>query len=354
MENNEKEKQRLSKIANEEMSKGFEIDPNDIPSAESLAKGQKIHAEALETVKEIYRTVEQGGKLNISKVRTVTASLISFSQESPSMFSKLVNLKGYDEYDYAHALNVAILCIALGKRLNKFLSDLQVLAMAGLLHDVGMELIPGKLHKKPGKLSAEEFQQIQNHTVLAYDIILASGLPKDVADAVLHHHERADGSGYPDGLTDRQIDKNAKVVALADVYDAITSDRIYGDAKTGPQTLKYLFQKSDELYDDTLVKYLVSMIGIYPAGTLVMLDSGEQAVVYKVMRDDLLRPKVLIVTDENGKKISPKYFDLTSYSIKTQEPFKKIVTAINPKDFNINPSKVINDFIKSASSGMRR
>ncbi|MDR2869393.1 MAG: HD-GYP domain-containing protein, partial [Deferribacteraceae bacterium] len=261
---------------------------------------------------------------------------------SPESFISITRIKDSDNYTYTHSVNVAVIAIYLGKRLGFSEQELHNLGFAGLMHDIGKMQIHEQILNKPGKLTNGEFTVVKMHALKGYMYLKSVGVTENsILTAVLHHHEKADGSGYPKALMDSQIPKFAKILSVVDVYDAITSDRAYHKGILPSDAMKLLFSWSGKRFNDALVRFFISIMGIYPAGTLIMLDTNELAVTLEPNKSASLRPTVLIVTDENMAPVEPYSFDLSSRNVATQAFHKSIVSAVNAKDFNINISQYV-------------
>ena len=321
----------------------------DAPTIAEIKQAQEIHSRARIETKTLLSDIKMGKSIDNKKAEAVVDELVTHCLHSPSVFASMTRLKSFDDYTFVHSLNVSIISIAIARRLGKTAEELENIGLAGLLHDIGKMRVPDNILNKPGKLNDKEFAVMRRHPELGYDILNKTNVSDDIKDAVLQHHEKADGSGYPNGLFDRQISAYAKVLSIADVYDAVTSDRVYHAGRTPSEALKMIFEGSGKHFNETLVKFFINIMGVYPIGTLVMLDSNEIAIVFELSKSDTMRPKVLIITDENGKTIKPRLYDLTSHSIQTKRYHKKIISAINPKDYSIDSNEIIDKFVNSGA-----
>ena len=208
---------------------------------------------------------------------------------------KLHKIRKYDDATFIHSLNVAILCNMFGHWINMPQDDLDVLTLAGLLHDVGKMKIPEEIIKKPGILTEEEYTEIKNHPRRGYNLLKPMKLDERIKKVALMHHERCDGSGYPDGLRGDQIDEFAKIVAIADVYDALTSARVYRGALCPFEVINMVVeQDGDKRFDP---KYLHPFLeGIVKSfiGCEVVLSDGEKGTIVAMHADELARPSVCV------------------------------------------------------------
>jgi HD-GYP domain-containing protein (c-di-GMP phosphodiesterase class II) len=219
----------------------------------------------------------------------------------------LVDIKSMDNYTYQHSVNVAVLSLILGMHLNLNRYELHDLCLGSILHDVGKVLIPKDIILKPGKLNDEEFNIIKQHTVKGYDYIKGcSDLSAPSRVIILQHHEKVNGEGYPDNRKINDIYKLSKIVAIADVYDALTSDRPYRSAMSPSEALEFIMANGGSHFDFEMVKIFSKIIVTYPEGTLVKLSSGDIAVVEETNPNFPLRPKLKIVKSNNAFNIGKR------------------------------------------------
>jgi HD-GYP domain-containing protein (c-di-GMP phosphodiesterase class II) len=221
----------------------------------------------------------------------------------------LVDIKSQDNYTYQHCVNVAVLSLVLGIQMQLDRFQLNNLCIGALMHDVGKVFIDDNILKKNGKLTSEEFEAVKMHTSKGYDylkgILDISPVSRIIA---LQHHERLDGSGYPEGKKGPEINKLARIVAIADVYDALTSDRPHRRAMSPNEAVEYILGSGQTLFDYEMVKAFSEAIVPYPEGTLVKLNTNDIAVVEQFSPHFPLRPIVKIVKSNHeqfiGKKIN--------------------------------------------------
>ena len=232
-------------------------------------------------------------RLNIDDCVYIANSIVEEIRECDSMIVETINLSTYDNYTYSHSVNVDILSVILGVALGLRDDELRKLSQAALLHDIGKTCVPIEIINKPGKLTEEEYAEVKNHPRYGYNMLRDNYEVSSVArNAILSHHENEDGSGYPRGLTSEKIHLFAKIIHIADVYDALTTKRVYKDAMNPADALEYLMGNAQRMFDKDMVATFMEYIAPYPLGVQVELSTGQKAYVIKNNRAMLSRPMV--------------------------------------------------------------
>ncbi len=224
----------------------------------------------------------------------------------------LLDIQAYDDYTYTHSLNVGVIGMVFAKHLNYDDEQIKEIGLGGFLHDVGKVKVPSELINKTGKLSAEEFETVQHHAKIGYNLIKKSDTLNDyVKKIVLLHHEKHDGSGYPLKLEGDQIEEHVAIIAIADYYDALTTERSYKKAFTMSETYNLIMKKSDVYFRSELVSLFLSKMGVfskerdhYPIGSFVLLNTDEVAKVVFKDNEMTSRPGIEIVRNKKGKILS--------------------------------------------------
>ena len=239
------------------------------------------------------------------KVKKSVDPMIDSVIRNPDACVWLARMKQEDQYTYQHSLGASIWAVALGRQLGLPKSDLRSLAIGGILFDVGKLGVDKDLIQTERPLTDAEFQQVRDHVKLGVEMIQGSGLMnQDVINMITHHHERHDGSGYPKKLRGDDIPVFARIAAIVDCYDAITSHRGYARAIPPSTAVKMLYQWKDIDFQGELVEAFIQAMGTYPAGTLVELSSGEVAVVVSEYRKRKLRPRVMVLLDADKQALA--------------------------------------------------
>lgn len=224
----------------------------------------------------------------------------------------MADLRSYDDYTFAHSVNVAVICSVIGIGLGYDSTRLRELVIAALLHDLGKLAIDTEVLNKPERLSKEEFEQMKRHTEISYDMLSERwDLSSAIKTAVRFHHENEDGSGYPKGLDGSELNQYAKILHVADVYDAMTSKRPYKEPYSSRETIEYLMGACGILFDLKSVEALLKYLPLYPKGTTVTLSNGEKALVVENSGNYNLRPLVRLMNGENIDLTRQENFNIT-------------------------------------------
>lgn len=254
---------------------------------------QQSFEKAVSTLKNLLIRVQGGDNIPVMEVREVVAPILSQFQSQPQVMLSLRHFAKMDSYAYEHAIAVGIISYMIAKWIKVPEKEWMQVALAGTLLDVGRTKIDRRILQKPGKLTTEEFEEMKKHTVYGYQIIKAShGLSEGVALAALQHHEREDGSGYPLGLPGTKLHLYSKIVAVADMYHAMCSDRIYQKAQSPYMVVEQLVQDSFGKLDPYIVRAFVDGITQFAAGTVVELSDGTIGKIVFTDRNQPTRPMV--------------------------------------------------------------
>jgi len=267
---------------------------------EGKKKAAEIFMDAIETMKDIIEAQHLDKNVNLRKMNTTVQTMVDNILENRDTFIGLTNLKMYDEYTFAHSVNTSLLASALGTFLRFEKPQVAALGVAGLLHDMGKANVPHEIINKPGKLTDVEWGVLKRHPIEGALILAGTaGVTKMAMVAAFEHHQHGE-QGYPSvGVQPHLF---SQIVSLADAYDAITAARVYYSIQTPPdQAIRILLKKRGTSFNPVLVKAFVNMMGLFPVGTVLKLDTGEVALVMHQTRD-LMRPWVLLLTKFDGSE----------------------------------------------------
>ncbi len=261
----------------------------------------ELRAEFITGIKSLYLSFKGSFDKNvmkqIEKISVTVTKLIDEIKNTEDFMVNIVDLKMYDDYTYHHSLSVAVIALTVGIALGLNDIELHQLGLSAVLHDIGKLMIPASIIQKPGRLTAEEFDLIKNHPLYGTKILPhRHDIPETVFDGILSHHERMDGSGYPSGLKDKEIPLSGRILAVADVYDALTSNRPYRLPSLPSEASEYIMGGTGTYFDEDVVSAFIRKVAPYPVGTCVRLSNGMTAVVVKNREEAPLRPIVRILS----------------------------------------------------------
>ncbi len=262
----------------------------------------RAYSDALHAVRGVMRDIESGRIPNSRKLDIVVDSMVSMAVKDHTTLLGLSMIKDYDNYTFNHSVNVGVLALALGAFMGKERDTLREINMAGLLHDIGKTRIEKVILNKPGKLSAVEFEAMKKHVETGAEIVgKMEGVNQRISDAVLGHHIKHNRQGYPEWARERNFGEVTDIVAVADCYDAMTTLRVYSTPITPKEAVDTMLRLAGTSLDGDLARKFVEMMGNYPVGALVRLDTNEIALVVRPNTMDSDAPEVKVVMDDNGK-----------------------------------------------------
>ena len=284
-----------------------------VRAAAEFARAAKICAQSKRAVTSMFNEARMGKAVDTAGAQKLVEEISASVSRNPGALISLARLKTADDYTYMHSVAVCALMVALSKQLGLDETQTRSAGIAGLLHDLGKALMPMDVLNKPGKLTDEEFNIIKTHPEEGYKLLLGSTGADEIAlDVVLHHHEKTDGSGYPKHLKDSEISRFAKMGAVCDVYDAITSNRPYKAGWDPAESLRKMAEWSNGHFDPTIFQAFVKSLGIYPIGSLVKLNSGRLGIVIDQTEKSLLTPRVKVFySTKASTRIKPEIIDLS-------------------------------------------
>jgi HD-GYP domain-containing protein (c-di-GMP phosphodiesterase class II) len=311
-------------------------------------RAKRTYAYALASVRDVTQKLTSQGGAGVRKIKRVVQNMVDLLSEDESVLLGMSTVRDYDDYTYTHSVNVAILSLCLGKHIGLSRLSLRRLGICGLVHDLGKLDVPLKILKKPGRLSVEEFREIEKHPLRSVFRIIrlraSSDLKAEIMLPPFEHHLKYDLSGYPRLNRKKPVSLLGRILAIADVFDAITSPRIYRPTAFSPdRALGMMLARAGKDFDPILLKAFVNMLGVYPLGTLLLLDTGEMGLVKGTPKTgDATRPRVVLLAfDGQGGFRKVKTVGLTERNPQTGLFFRNIQRTLHPSAYGIQPAKFL-------------
>lgn len=333
----EEKKEDKSSFSVADESNAADLEQSDLQKELKVAR--KVHARTRIFIDRALEDVRLGQAVNTDEAKQLVGEVANSITRSSHAMMWLTNMKERDEYTSIHSMNVCIMAVSFGRSIGMSKPELEIIGLGGLLHDLGKMLVPLDILNKPSKLTVEEFNVMKTHPMEGYKMLVEQGnLPPEVLDIVKHHHERRNGKGYPSQLAGDDISNMTRMVAIVDVYDAITSDRCYHDAISPYDALKNMYEWINEDFDKTIIEQFIKCLGIYPIGCAVELNLGHVGIVVSASEKSKLRPIVMLVVNSKGDKFpKPKLINLAHPKWRTgaQKLEVKRILSKNEYDFNI-------------------
>jgi HD-GYP domain-containing protein (c-di-GMP phosphodiesterase class II) len=304
---------------------------------EEMRRAATVRRQATGLVRTVMQDARLGKAIELDQVAPVVEKVVGSILRNPGALVGLLRIKTKDDYTFQHSVSVCTLLVSFCRSRAMDADTTYQAGLGGLLHDTGKALVPDSILNKPGPLTMEEFGIIKKHPKDGYDILSRSSEFGEIPlDITLHHHERWDSSGYPDKQGKGHISELAQMAAIVDVYDAITTDRCYHKGMAAAEALRKIFEWSKFHFNPVHAHEFIRCIGIYPVGTMVILESGRLAVVVEPHETNLLAPAVNVFFDTGKNRyITPKRVDLA-------RPFgfgggDRIVRHESPNKWKVDP-----------------
>lgn len=283
---------------------------------------EELKIESMRTVKSVFHTYRDRGfksqaflfDKTSENMASLVESIITQIQRNQETLSIMSDIFISDDYLFSHSVNVTIYAVALANELKLNQKQIRQLGIGAMLHDVGKIFLPEDVLKKTGQLTKDEFEIIKSHPELGFEFLRSSSdLPLLVAHCAYQHHERINGSGYPRGIASDEIHKFGKILGVADVFDAVTSQRVYRDAMLPQEGLDILYAGSGSLFDPDMVRLFRDTIAVYPNGVTVDLSNGARAIVVQQNKKLFNRPVVRVVS-MGHETVQPYDIDLSKHN----------------------------------------
>jgi putative nucleotidyltransferase with HDIG domain len=319
-----------------------------IDSEDQKKYSKEVYFKSIGLIKEVVDGINQQKTLNIRKAKRLMQNAVNAIIQDDSTLLGLANIKNYDEYTFNHSVNVAIYAIALGQRIGIPKKHLSHLGMAGLFHDMGKTKIPKEILNKIGKLSPEEWAIMRSHPVIGTELIMRmkewGELSTRMIEGAFEHHLRYDLTGYPRLTRKRKISLFGRIITIADFYDALVRPRVYNRFPyVSEKILGIMLERSGKDFDPAAVKVFINMIGIFPLGTLVLLNTNEMGIVTQIQEEAELidRPKVCLIYYGDGEYRKGKVVDLREMDEATKNFKRSVVKTLDPNEYNINVAEFL-------------
>lgn len=317
--------------------------PADQTTIEQEIAAVRAPYEALRAlVRNTFTDVHRGGPIGLSELITAVAPLADSAIRNADALVCFAQLRRKADFVALHSLRAGLLAVAFGRYLELPARELVTLGIGALLMDIGKQRLPTEIVNKPATLSEDEYQVAKGHVAWGAQLLrVTPGVPNAVIDMAHHHHERQDGSGYPQGLKGDQIPYLAQIGGMIDCYDALTSDRPYANAVSPHNALKKIYELRGRYFEPKLVEQFIQCIGIYPIGSLVELNTGDVAVVLSVSRTRRLRPRVrLVLQPDKSVYRPPQSVNLSQQTTEDGRPYE-IEHVLEPGAFGLRPAEYL-------------
>ena len=317
-------------------------------SKEKRQYSKEVYFESIGLVKDVVESVKHQKMLNVRKAKRLMQNAVNALIQDESTLLGLANIKNYDEAIFNHSVNVAIYAIAIGQRIGIPKKHLSYLGMAALFHDIGKTKIPKEILNKTGKLLAEESAMMRFHPIFGVETVMAmkewGELSSRMISAAFEHHLKYDLTGYPKPTHKRKLTLFGRIIGIADFYDTLVRPR--GDNRfpyISEKILGIMLERSGKDFDPALVKVFINMIGVFPLGTLVLLNTNEIGIVVQIQEDTALldRPKVILLYSSDGEYRKGEMADLGEVDESTGEFKRSIVRTLDPNQYHINVAEYI-------------
>ena len=296
-------------------------------------KIRRLYQEARELQGKFIRHLKAGEPIDITPLAAVAEEMVDTMFTHGDAMLCLARIRAKDAYLMEHSMNVAILLANFGRYLGLERNVLKELTLGGLLHDVGKIMTPDEVLNKPGKLTDEEFGVMRQHVVHSYDILSnTAGITPTMLEVAANHHERLDGTGYPQRLKGDQLSLYTRMSGIVDVYDAVTADRVYKQGMQPTQAFRILLKGIDQHFDAELVTKFIKCMGVYPVGTLVQLSNQRLAVVMQRNEQQPLKPMVKVIYHATQRH----YLEVQWLDLARNGGQESIESTVDPKEFGIN------------------
>ncbi|MCQ8106157.1 HD-GYP domain-containing protein [Methylomonas sp. SURF-2] len=339
-------KRRLGKFATHnkpltEPAMDYGSPPPKLGSFETeIGRAEDVYRQMSRYVAGTMQQVSHGKAIDTKQAKEAVAECVNSILQSPDAFLWLIQLKNRDEYTAQHSLNVCVLSIVLGRHINLSDTNLQNVGLCGLMHDMGKMLVPDTILNKPGRLEPDEMEIMRGHTTKGYELLQSSdNMYPGAIKTALMHHEMLNGQGYPNRLNQRDIPLFTRMVTIADIYDAMTSDRVYQKGRTHLEATGIMADMSGVNLEERLVTKFIESLGVYPPGCVVKLTNGAIAIVVEINELARLRPKIIVLLDADRQPLPEKVTNLADMPLDERGKLLTIKGIVRAGDYGIDIGK---------------
>lgn len=315
--------------------------PNLVPIEVEAAVAQKLYEDSVAFARDFMRSAQAEGVVDYEKSEGLVDDMIQSVARNHDALVSLSKLRACDEYTYTHCINVAVIAVAFGQFLGLAPDKLKSLGLSGLFHDLGKARVPLEVLNKPGKLTDEEFSVIKAHPLRSYQMLKERrAVGPDVLRGIVEHHEKHNGQGYPRGLSGDQISLFGRILALADIYDAITSRRVYKESISPSKSLKIMYGMKDQTFPASMLVAFIKFLGVYPVGSLVRLSDGSCGVVCESNPYRAHEPVVKVAFDAELRAAPIRKVDLSKTALAKGRRLE-ILECLDHERYGIDPARFL-------------
>lgn len=316
----------------------------EVPFGAEIKNADNIYQKTSKLLKRFMNNLAINKHLDIDEAKEAVDQVVKSVIKTPDALMWLTQLKKRDEYTSQHSMNVCVLSVALGRYIGLNETELKDLGLCGMLHDMGKMLIPSKILNKPGKLVGKEVKIMKYHTTLGLKILKKSKgrVPLSVINVAYSHHERVDGKGYPRGVGQEQLTRATRIVSICDMYDALTSDRVYRKGRSHLEAIDILTKMSGKHLDYALVLKFIECLSVYPPGSIVELTNDEVGIVVEVNQEEKLRPQIITLLGKDKKPKKEKLINLAKRETDFEGDVYTIRRTVHAGDYGIDIMKFYN------------
>jgi HD-GYP domain-containing protein (c-di-GMP phosphodiesterase class II) len=316
------------------------VEPDDqrttLPAVEELERARRLYRETTAVVRNLMSASRSGRQVDVASLDPLAERMVQSAFRNPHALSGISRIKTKDEYTFMHCVGVSALMVSFAREMELSEQQIHDVAIGGLVHDIGKSLVPQNVLNKPDKLNDEEFAKMRDHVTYSEQLLADHpDISQTSLDVALLHHERMDGRGYPRGKDGETISLIGRMSAIVDVYDALTSVRVYKNAWEPTLAMKKLVEWSPDHFDGALVQRFVRCIGIYPVGATVALESGRVGVVID-QGEKLMEPIVRVIYNRKHRHYE-RPFDLDMARMETD----RIIEAVDPRKYGLDPTAFV-------------